>query len=82
MAKLYDANIKVGENARSRMRRTLFGWSGWIVTLMLLCASHAFADPMAVRTAEGAAHADLVLRTGDGKVVASGDLAQASAATE
>jgi hypothetical protein len=58
------------------MRRTFFSWACCIVTLMLVCATHAFADPIAVRAAEGAARADLVLRSADGKILANGDLAQ------
>ena len=58
------------------MRRKFLSPAGWLVCLSLACPASSKAEPVAVRFAEGLAHGFLVLKSLDGKTLASGDLIQ------
>jgi hypothetical protein len=60
------------------MRGKISTLAGWVLCVFLVCPSPVTAEPVAVRFAEGLVHGFLVLRSLDGKILASGDLIQSA----
>jgi len=60
------------------MRVQFSSLAGWVLCVFLVCPASLTAEPVAVRFAEGLVHGFLVLRSLDGKTLASGDLIQSA----
>lgn len=58
------------------MRRKLLSRAGWLLSLSLACPAFSRAEPVAVRFVESPAHRLLVLKSVDGKTLASGEMMQ------